>query len=230
MLRNIIVLLGLFLPTVSFAAECTDWNSDNVQMVQAFWAQADAAAIETCINDVGLDQKNNQGLIPIHYAAALAPSGELMKVMLAADNQSFFPGRPLMSYAAQYNPEPSVMAALIDSGKFDVNEDFNGFRAINVAAQYNNHGVIKALIDGGADVNVRTDEGFPPIMNAVLSNPDPLAICVLGAAGADFTFRHRSWNLAQIAQSNNPAILPYVQEFMSGAYTSGTGLCRMSGY
>jgi ankyrin repeat protein len=92
---------------------------------------------------------------------------------------------PLM-YAAEYNPNPDVIAVLLKAGA-DVNAADNyGLTPLMWAAEYNqNPEVITTLLNAGADLKAQDKSGFTALMIAASRSHNPEIITTLLKAGAD---------------------------------------------
>ena len=90
-------------------------------------------------------------------------------------------------HLAAVNPEPSVVAVLIEAGADpNAREAQVGATPLHAAAFYNPEpSVVAALIEAGADVDARTERGATPLHLAVGKNPEPSVVAALIEAGAD---------------------------------------------
>ena len=76
----------------------------------------------------------------------------------AVVNASDTNGMTPLLYAAMDNPNPDVMNLLIDAGANDVTSK-SGKSALILAAMMNCPEVVTTLVNAGADVNARDDDG-----------------------------------------------------------------------
>ena len=124
------------------------------------------------------------------------------------DNMGFTP----LMYAAQSNPNPAVVRALVRAGAKPGITDAMDRTALVLAAKYNgNPGVLAALIAGGAEVNLVCRDyaniGWTPLMFAAASGERPLPkVALLLAAGADARARSRDGGTALDRAAANPAV------------------------
>jgi len=98
---------------------------------------------------------------------------------------------PLMT-AAQKNPDPQVIAALVKAGADVSAKDGYGSTPLIQAAEHNpNPEVAAALVRAGADVNVPADAlGWTPLLGAAMENRLN-TVTVLINAGADVNARNK---------------------------------------
>ena len=64
--------------------------------------------------------------------------------------------------AAQSNPDPAVVQALLNAGAFVGEKARDDLKPLHVAAQSNSPAVIKLLLDAGAYVDSVTKDGITP--------------------------------------------------------------------
>ena len=114
---------------------------------------------------------------------------------------------PLM-LAALSNPNPKVLAVLIDAGANVNARGEDGITPLMVAAESSTPGVIELLIDAGADVNPRsTFYRATPLMWAAGFNPNPEVIALLLDAGADGRAKDREGKTAFDYAKENEALV-----------------------
>ena len=141
--------------------------------------------------------------IPLHHAARTGTE-EMVRALLegGADADAWATGyntdfgwnwTPL-HLAAANNPDPGVVAALLEAGA-DL-EALGGaaFRPpanspLHYAGANPNPAVAEALLDAGADVNARSPSGRTPLHEAAAYASNPAVIELLAAAGADVNAR-----------------------------------------
>ncbi len=96
------------------------------------------------------------------------------------------PGATPVHGAANHNPEPSVIAALIEDGADPGARAEGGWTPLHLAAWKNPEPrVVVALIEGGANPNVRAGRGWTPLHLAAWKNPEPRVVVALIEGGAD---------------------------------------------
>ena len=112
-----------------------------------------------------------------------------------------------LHWAAKYNPEPSVIEALMEGGAdIDARSEKYGTTPLHSAAVNPAPSVVAALIAAGADVNARTESGATPLHWAAWENPEPLVVEALIEAGANPNARNRGGNTPlHAAAVSNPA-------------------------
>ncbi len=127
-------------------------------------------------------------------AAVSAVKGTEIKALLkeGADvhAQNEWGMTPIM-LAAQYNPNVSVLKALLEGGA-DISETEPKYRsnALHLAANKSSSPkIIDALISAGADLNARNYLGETPLIMAVNANPETRVVSELIKKGADINAR-----------------------------------------
>ena len=136
-----------------------------------------------------------------------------------------------LHYAAQYNEDPAMIAALSTSTIVSA-ESY--VRSLQLAAQYNgNPAVIEALIAAGADVNSRDHSDRTLLRLAAQYNGNPAVIEALIAAGADVnaTDRFPTTTLYLAAANSSPDAAEIVNTLLAAGakttlYSSGDLLGR----
>jgi len=92
---------------------------------------------------------------------------------------------PLMC-AAQYNPDSTVVATLLEAGaNLNARNKYGWVSLMYGAASNRNPEVVEALLKAGAQVNVRDRYGLTPLMSAACLNQNPDVITILLKAGAN---------------------------------------------
>ena len=163
-----------------------------------FWAKAKPNEVEAHFkalaggDDAALARIVNRtdrfGRTPLHYAAALNPNPEVVKLLIklgadvnARDLLKFTP----LHYAAAFNENPAVTELLIEKGAEIEATDVEGKTPLHVAAlNQKNPEVIAVLLKAGADAKKRDIFGKTPLDYA-LENPslkNSPAIALLKAA------------------------------------------------
>ena len=93
-------------------------------------------------------------------------------------------GKTALMYAAKSNPSPEIITALTNGGSYVNARDNNRMTALMHAARSNNAGVVKALIDSGAE-ELADKRGWTALFWAARYTTDPSVVGVLLDAGAD---------------------------------------------
>ncbi len=140
---------------------------------------------------------------PLHHAARGGTVGVVRTLLEAgADANAWATGYSTdygwnwtpLHLASQSNPDPEVVAALLEAGADLQAPGGAGFRApanspLHYAGANPNPAVAAALLDAGADVNARSPTGRTPLHEAAAYASDPEVIELLVAAGADVKAR-----------------------------------------
>ncbi|MDE2874588.1 MAG: ankyrin repeat domain-containing protein [Gemmatimonadota bacterium] len=140
---------------------------------------------------------------PLHHAArkgteamvrALLEAGADADAWATGYNTDFGWNWTPLHLAAENNPDPGVVAALLEAGA-----DFEAlggaaFRPpanspLHYAGANSNPAVAEVLLDAGADVNARSPSGRTPLHEAAAYASNPAVIELLVAAGADVNAR-----------------------------------------
>lgn len=134
------------------------------------------------------DSKQNDP--ELHELVKAAQAGEIAEVkrLLAkglSPNQLPPGGTDTAVWAALYARKPDVMRVLAGSGA-DLNDGTSN-TPLEIAAEWGHVELIRALIDGGADVNRATMSGNTPL-RAALAKGHTDAVLALLSGGADPTF------------------------------------------
>ena len=121
-----------------------------------------------------------------------------------------------LHWAASSNPDPAVIAALLNSGAAINGRAEDGSTPLHWAAAGNpNPAVVAALLSFGADIDSRTEHGLAPLHWAAFDNPNPAIIAALLSSGADVNSRDEdgSTPLHDAAFNNpNPAVIAALLE------------------
>jgi len=97
---------------------------------------------------------------------------------------------PLISAVARDDPNPELIAVLINAGVQVNSRTEDGSTALMWAASDSNAEVIEILIKAGADVNAQNSDGLTPLMCAAEYNSCTVVITTLIKAGADVHIRN----------------------------------------
>lgn len=121
-------------------------------------------------------------------------------------------GRIPLHYAAADDDTTKdvLVAELLAQGQDPNDRDYAGFTPLHAAAQYDRPDAVRALLDAGAEVNVRDDDGNTPLMYAVRSPwTSPEVVQLLRDRGGDPTIENQQGNspLSRVRRvSNKPLI------------------------
>lgn len=92
------------------------------------------------------------------------------------------------------NPNLELIRIILENGIVDVNDtDSIGWTALHCASGHFSLELVKLLIEAGADVNARTNEGDVPLLVAI-SNHSKRISKFLIEAGADVNIKNRCGN------------------------------------
>ncbi len=131
------------------------------------------------------------GLSPLIIAAREQDDPRVIEYLVknGADVEGAnFQGYTPLMFAAMYNPVVRVTLALLKCGASPDRCDSFGQNAINYAARLNsNPAVLQALLKG-RDVNVKSESGETPLMNAA-QNKSPRIVTLLLSQKADVNAR-----------------------------------------
>ena len=127
-----------------------------------------------------------------------------------------FPAAEPLHHAAGSTRDPAVMSVLLEAGAdLHARDDSDGFTALHHAARSGTAGVVRALLQAGADANIWTTGfdidwgwGWTSLHLAARSNPDPEVVRALIEAGADLDARsgerYREGNVPLHYAGGNP--------------------------
>lgn len=136
------------------------------------------------VNDVD----PQSGYTALHYVArfakrpdavmALVKRGAFVNAMTATGVTPFY-------IAAEYNPNPAVLKALVAAGsEIDVvDEEQHGWNALEVAVAANNADVVKVLLDIGLDKKFDEEQKINLIMNSIINSKDENVLKLLFKRG-----------------------------------------------
>ena len=113
---------------------------------------------------------------------------------------------------AVLNPNEKVLEYLITKGLVLVEDSKSGFGPLHIACADNeNPKVIKAILNTGADVNLKEiDFGLTPFLMAASRNPNPQILKLLKKAGADLTAKTNLGRTAlhlAVLENPNPDVI-----------------------
>ena len=135
---------------LAHAAGCAGWDTE------LFFKEADAKAIENCIEDgVSLDARDIMGFTPLHTAAFIsgdpAVTDSLLKAGADPNARANWDLTPL-HMAAWYNPNPAVIVMLVEAGADPMARNWFGGTAYDLASKHRNYAALAELQKiGGAD-------------------------------------------------------------------------------
>lgn len=171
---------------------------------------------------------------PLHHAARNGTAGVVRTLLAAgADVNAWATGYSTdygwnwtpLHLAAQSNPDPEVVAALLDAGADLMALGGAGFRApahspLHYAGANPNPAVAATLLDAGANVNALSPSGRTPLHEAAAYASNPAVIGLLVAAGADVNAR----DLNGYTPMHSAAWYNHRHEVMAALITAGANL------
>ena len=138
--------------------------------------------------DAGADieTKNDDGRSPLHFASCL---GELttvkMLVKAGADVRATDAQRATCLSLAAYNGHTDTVRYLVSLPEVDLNHQGSvNYTALHYAVQKKHADVVQVLIDAGADIETRNDDGRSPL-HVVSISGELTTVKMLVKAGAD---------------------------------------------
>ena len=140
-----------------------------------FWAKAKPGEVRAYFEDLAEKEGRPK-----------APAEARRRVLALLVNRTDRFGRTPLHYAAALNPDPQVVAVLIEMGAEVNARDLLKFIPLHYAAAFNeNPAVSELLIEKGAEIEATDLEGKTPLHVAALNQKNPEVIAVLLKAGAD---------------------------------------------
>ena len=214
---------GFWFPTAGALDNAVAWTRDPAVVSILLEAGADVHASDDFFQ-----------YTPLHHAARGGTAGVVRLLLEAgADADAWATGYSTdygwnwtpLHLASQSNPDPEVVAALLEAGADLQALGGAGFRApadspLHYAGANPNHAVAAALLDAGADVNALSPTGRTPLHEAAASASDPEVIEVLVAAGADVNAR----DLNGYAPMHSAAWYNHRPEVMAALIAAGANL------
>jgi ankyrin repeat protein len=184
------VLSLTFMPLAAQETGCDGWVSSDWDVKKIFWTAATAATVADCLSS-GSDVRaiNTDEDTPLHNAASLSVDPEVLNVLLNAGadvNARTDPWESQLLIDKIDRFFEGLFPALVDEGAW---EDF-GNTPLHYAADRNeNPEVLTVLLNAGADITARSENGFVPIHQAA-GNKNPEVLTALLEAGADVNHRY----------------------------------------
>ena len=198
---------------------CDEWNTVE------FFASATAGDVSACLAagaDTGARDRS-WGRTPLHFAALLNDSPEVIRTLLAAgaalEAQDDDGSTPLyFAYSrrgvrsGRDGDNVAVLATLVEvllaSGTNATARDDRGATHLHyVAAGHADPAATEALLAAGADVAAQTRRGDTPLHWAARYNENPAVVELLLAAGADIAAQGSATPLHFATRNENPAIV-----------------------
>ncbi len=131
------------------------------------------------------------GLSPLIIAAREQDDPRVIEYLVkngASPELANFQGYTPLMFAAMYNPVVRVTQALIKCGASPERCDSFGQNAINYASRHNSNPAVLGALLNGRDVNVKSESGETPLMNAA-QNKNIRILSFLLSRGADLEAR-----------------------------------------
>ena len=148
------------------------------------------------------DRHGPDGFTPLHVAVMAEPAEVELLLAAGADVNAKMGGDTTpLDYALRGSARASVVELLLEAGaKFDNT-------GLHLAAGDEDPAVVGLLLEAGADVNARDEEGLTPLFPAAECNP--AAFDLLLAAGANLNVRDNKGNtlLHAAARGEDPAMI-----------------------
>ena len=141
-----------------------------------------------------VSERNAWGYQPLHLAAQYG-TPSMVRILLQAGaavdaraqgyNIHYGWNWTPLHRAAGHNPDPEVVAALLEAGADPHARGYEEETPLYEAAANENPAVAALLLEAGADVNARGSTGRTPLHQAAGRNSNPEVLAVLLGAGAD---------------------------------------------
>ena len=173
---------------VQEAAACEGWDAAGRE--ENLFAGAAPEQVAACLEVGGISLVADDGLTPLHYAAAFSDRPEIVKLLLDAGADVKARGskdsRTPLHSAAVSTRNPEVISLLLGSGAEPRARLENGDMAIHRAAALNeNPEVVRLLTRDGALLEEKGVAASTPLHHAAADNGNPDVVRLLLESGAD---------------------------------------------
>lgn len=149
-----------------------------------------------------VDARDEHGSTPLHRAASRG-NADAARALIAAgadvNAADFFDAQTPLHRLAAHDRADELVEALVDAGaNTSAHTKLLTDTPMHIAAIHGNHGVLRALVRAGANVDVRRRDGISPVFLAA-SKGKTIALELLIRSGADCVAASESETLAHVA-------------------------------
>ena len=191
-----VVIAGLWLvSTVMQRPSCREWNT------AAFFKTATPSDVSRCLEtmDRNIEVHAENGVTPLHWAAAKSDSPAVVRILLDSganiEAQAPDPVRAILGA----NIEAAGKALALDKRKYE------GTPLHWAAESSNSPALVRALLDSGANIEAKDNDGGTPLHWAAESSSSPDVVRALLDAGANIQAQDNDGRipLHRAAESSN---------------------------
>ena len=156
-----------------------------------------------------VNAKDYYDVTPLMFAAEKNSDAEVITILIASGakpDAKDKDGKTALMYAAKSNPSSNIISALASGGANFNARDNNKMTALMYAARNNNAGVVKAIIDGGAE-ELADKRGWTPLFWAARYTNYPEVIGILLDAAHDPQARAHDMSSPIDHANKNPKLM-----------------------
>lgn len=190
MKKTAAALLIMIMPVLTILANTaytqnkkTDVHTESLLLAAQYKPEYDIIN-ELIKQGADINAKDGRGVCPLVYAVANKADAKTIRLLLK--NGAKVNGY-VLNTAARSRKTPEVLELLINKNPEAVNQiDRNGDTALHIALKYNPvYDNIKLLLDKGADINIKEQQGFNALLTAATWTNNLDIIKLLVERGAD---------------------------------------------